>query len=169
MSTPQSKNRTCEPKKLQPPTFPLPQTPKFCWAHERMAPARIERCTWVSLKIVDGTVRPYYICTTCNNKTTSVLRDSGYPRGFSTWDDSIGIHPQNPRCHCGFPSRQDRKGRKARSCVRLFPDGFWVCASGACHYYSERKDGVSYADARKLDNPFDYFHPSLLEDVPRFC
>src|SRR5277367_283758 len=61
----------------------------------------------------------------------------GYPRGFITWDDSIGIHPQNPRCYCGLPSRQDWKGEKA--CVKPFGEGFWVCASGACDYFSDRE------------------------------
>jgi hypothetical protein len=36
-------------------------------------------------------------CTTCDNGKFNVFRDSGYTRGFFTWDDSIGIHPQNPR------------------------------------------------------------------------
>jgi hypothetical protein len=56
-----------------------------------------------------------YICTTCDNGKTNVFRNSGYPRGFVTWDDSIGIHPANPRCYCGLPSRQDRKCGKARA------------------------------------------------------
>jgi hypothetical protein len=90
-----------------------------------------------------------------------ILRDSGYCRGFIPWDDSIGIHPQNPRCYCGFPSRQDRKGEKA--CVKPLGEGFWVCASGGCDYFSDRKDGVLYEDARKLDDLND-FHPHLLKE-----
>jgi hypothetical protein len=165
MSSPQSNHRTCEPETLQPPIFPLPQKPKYCWAREHMAPAKIERRTWISSESVSGIVRPYYICTTCDNGKFNVFRDSCYPRGFITWDDSIGIHPQNPRCYCGFLSRQDQKGEKA--CAKLFREGFWVCASGACDYFSNRKDGVPYKDARKL-NDFDDFHPHLLKGIPPY-
>lgn len=112
--------------------FPLPEKPKFYWAREHMAPAKIER----RIESVGDIARPYYICTICDNGKFNVFRDSGYPRGFITWDDGIGIHLQNPRCFCGLPSRQDRKGEKAR--VKGFGEGFWVCASGACDYFSDR-------------------------------
>ena len=107
-----------------------------------MAPARIERRTWISPEGFCSIVRLYYICTTCDNGKLNVFRDSTYPRGFIIWDDSIGIHPLNPRCYCGFESRQDRKGEKAR--VRRFGEGFWICATGAFEYFSDRKDGVPY-------------------------
>jgi hypothetical protein len=152
-------------KTSQPPTFPLPKKPKSCWAGEHMAPARIDRYTWTSGNVI----RPYYVCTTCDNSKTNVFRNSGYPRGFVTWDDSIGIHPANPRCYCELPSRQDQKCGRAR--LKSFGDGFWVCASGACYYYSDRKDGLDYEDARKLldFDDFNDFNPSLLERIPPYC
>ena len=119
------------------------------------------------LDLVCSIVRPYYICTIWDNGKFNVFRDSGYPRGFITWDDSIGIHPQNPRCYCEFPSRQDRKGEKAR--VKTFGEGFWVCASGACDYFSDRKDGAPYEDGRKLLDDSDGFHPHLLKGFSPYC
>ena len=53
-----------------------------------------------------------------------------------------------PDATAGSPSRQDRKGEKAR--VNPFGEGFWVCALGASDDFSDRKDGVPYEDARKL-------------------
>lgn len=167
MSPSQSSHVSCESETLQSLTFPLTQKPKYCWAREHMAPARIERRTWISSEDVCSMVRPHYICTTCDNGKFNVFRDSGYPRGFITWNDSIGIHPQNPRCYCGFPSRQDRKVEKAR--VKTFGAGFWVCASGACDYFSDRKDGAPYEDARKLLDDCDDFHPNLLKGFPPYC
>ena len=87
-----------------------------------------------------------------------------FRKRFVTWDDGIGTHPQNPHCFCIYPSRQDRKGTEAR--VKGFGEGFWVCASGACHYFSDRKDGLSWEDARKLFDYFDDFVPNLLVKVP---
>jgi hypothetical protein len=165
-SSPQSNHTVDKSKTPQPPTFPLPEKPKSCWAGEHMAAGRIESGTWTSSERSGNITRPYYICTTCNNGKLNVFRDSGYPRGFVTWDDGIGIHPENPRCYCGFPSRQDRKGERAHG--KPFGDGFWVCASGACGYFSDRKDGVPYEDARKLLN-FDDFNPHLLERIPPYC
>ena len=62
----------------------------------------------------------------------------------SVLDAGIGIHPRNPRCYFGFPSRLDRKGEKAN----WVGEGFWICALGACDYFSGRKDGVPYEDAK---------------------
>jgi hypothetical protein len=53
--------------------------------------------------------------------------------------------------------------------VKPFGEGFWVCASGACDYFSDRKDGVPYEDARKLLEDFDDFHPHLLKGFPPYC
>jgi hypothetical protein len=55
-----------------------------------------------------------------------------------------------------------------KACGKLFAEGFWVCASGGCDYFSERKDGVPYEDARKLDD-FNDFHPYLLKGIPPYC
>jgi hypothetical protein len=155
-------NRLTSRRLPLPPTFPLPEKPKCCWACEHMAPAKIDRRTWTSSSRSQSIRRPYYICTTCDNNKHNVFRDSGYPRGFITWDDGIGIRPRNPRCYCGFPSRQDRKGGKANS----VGEGFWVCALGACDYFSDRKDGVPYEDAKMLLD-FDDFHPHLIERIPK--
>lgn len=166
MSPLRSSHAPCESETLQPFTFPLIFEPKHCWAREHMAPARLERRTWILSEGVCSIVRPYYICTTCDNGKFNVFRDSGYPHGFITWDDSIGIHPQNPRCYCGFPSRQDRKGEIARHPCET---GFWVCASGACDYFSDRTDGVPYEDAKRLFDYYDGFHPHMLKGVPPYC
>ena len=166
MSSSRSNRGTCQSKTtLQRPSFPLAQKPEMCWAFEHMAPANIVRQTCTFLDDSVHIERPYYICITCDNAKTNVYRNSGYPRGFVTWDDYIGIDARNPKCYCGFASRQDHKAR--RECFKGVEGGFWVRASGACHYYSDRKDGVDYEDARELDD-FDEFKPLLLEGVPRF-
>jgi hypothetical protein len=50
--------------------------------------------------------------------------------------------------------------------VNPLGEGLWVCASGACDYFSDRKDEVPYEDARK---PLDDFHPHLLKRIPPYC
>jgi hypothetical protein len=65
---------------------------------------------------------------------------------------------------CPPKKRQDQKGEKAR--VNPFKEGFKVCASRACDYFSNRKDGIPYEDARKL---LDDFHPRLLKRIPPYC
>jgi hypothetical protein len=50
--------------------------------------------------------------------------------------------------------------------VNPFKEGFKVCASRACDYFSNRKDGIPYEDARKL---LDDFHPRLLKRIPPYC
>ena len=49
-----------------------------------------------------------------------------------------------------------------------FREGFWVCVSGACDYFSDRKDGVPYEDAKVLLD-FDDFYPYLLKRIPGYC
>ncbi|KAL1969791.1 hypothetical protein VTN77DRAFT_7300 [Rasamsonia byssochlamydoides] len=148
-----------------PPSFPLSERPKLCWAGEHEAPPLIKRRTRTFKHPELGEItRPYYMCTTCDSNKTNVFRNCGYPRGFVTWDDDIGLHSDNPRCYCGVPSRQDRKCRF----TGLFGDGFWICASGACGYYSDRKDGVPY-DESKTWGDYDAFRPELLGGMPAFC
>ncbi|KAF2111989.1 hypothetical protein BDV96DRAFT_580956 [Lophiotrema nucula] len=75
--------------------------------------------------------RPYYICPKCPRKDR-----------FVTWDDSRGVHECNPLCKCGSASRQDRAGvdgeRKGW--------GFWTCARGKCGYWSELRNGLTWAE-----------------------
>lgn len=52
--------------------------------------------------------------------------------------------------------------------MKSFGDGFWICASGACDYFSDRKDGLSYEEARKLHS-LDWFYPHLLEGILPYC
>lgn len=47
--------------------------------------------------------------------------------------------------------------------------GFWVCASGACDYFSDSPDGVPYEDAKRLFEYYDDFHPHMLKGVPPYC
>jgi hypothetical protein len=167
-SYPQSKTASDQSKTPSVPAFPLKEMPKNCWANEhslhRTRPFS-QRLTWTFNHPKLGEItRPYYVCTTCVYYKTNIFRNCGYPRDFITWDDNIGLHPDNPRCYCGCPSRQDRKGSKY---PLGFGDGFWICASGACWYYSDRRDGVPYEDAKRwLDD--DEFRPWLLEGIPPF-
>jgi hypothetical protein len=50
--------------------------------------------------------------------------------------------------------------------VKPFGEGFWVCATGACDSFADRKDGDPYEDARRLLDDFDDFHPNLLKGIP---
>jgi hypothetical protein len=68
---------------------------------------------------------------------------SGYPRGFITWDDNVGLDSSNPKCYCGITSRQDRISVRGN----LPGWGFWTCAAGQCDYFSERRDGIGYYEA----------------------
>ena len=41
-----------------------------------------------------------------------------------------------------------RIGKGGTAYIKGYEEEFWVCASGACDYYPDRKDGVPYEDAR---------------------
>jgi hypothetical protein len=87
---------------------------------------------------------------TCDNGKSNVL-ETAVIQGVS----SPGMTPsvsilEIPNATAGF-----RAGKIER---------FWVCAPGACDYFSDRKDGIPYEDAKPLDG-FDDFHPSLLDGV----
>lgn len=68
--------------------------------------------------------RPYYMCDEHQR--------------WLCWADERGLHPLNPPCDCGAPSRQDRIGVFNLRAPKM---GFWTCASGACRFYSEDRDG----------------------------
>lgn len=52
--------------------------------------------------------------------------------------------------------------------MKLFGEGFRVYASGACDYFSDRKDGLSGEDARKQLDDFDGIDSNLLKDIRPF-
>jgi hypothetical protein len=62
-----------------------------------------------------------------------------------------------------FPESARPESKKANP----FREGVWVCASGACDYFSDRKDGVPSKDAKMLLD-FDDFYPNLLVRIPRY-
>jgi hypothetical protein len=91
-------------------TFSLNELAKQCWANEHMAPALVEQSTFAIEHPQPGKMtRASYYRITCNNGKTNAYRNCGYPRGFITWDDEIGLHPDNPEHWCGRLSRQDCK------------------------------------------------------------
>lgn len=85
LSSTQLRTESYQPETLSPPTFPLAEKPKFCWANEHMAAPFIQPST-IPFEHSNGgeVIRPYYVCTTCNNAKTNVYRNCGYPRGFIT-------------------------------------------------------------------------------------
>ena len=68
----QPSHALCESETLQSLTLLLTQKPKSCWAREHMAPARIQRRTWISSESVCSMVRPYCIRKTCQVLKTCV-------------------------------------------------------------------------------------------------
>jgi hypothetical protein len=52
--------------------------------------------------------------------------------------------------------------------VKGMGEGFWVCPTGGCEYFSDRRDGIGPDDA-KMRNDFDDFDPDLLMDISAFC
>ncbi|KAF2202714.1 hypothetical protein GQ43DRAFT_479682 [Delitschia confertaspora ATCC 74209] len=146
-----------------PPTFPLPYPPQHCPAHSSPQPPSIQR-RFFPYEIPHSTTklhRPFYICLTCPIAKTDLSKNTGFPRGFITWDDTIGIRSSNPKCFCGFPSRQDRKcGIHAKG--GGFGTGFWTCATGVCGYYSDDYKGVPYGGRKESDD----FMPWLLDGIP---
>jgi hypothetical protein len=113
LSSTQSKIVSHQSGIVSPVTFPLAEMPKFCCANEHMAPPFIQRSTITFRHSCGEVTRPYYVCMICNNSKPDVCRNCGHSRGFITWDDNIGLHSGNPRCYCGFPSRQNRKAGDA--------------------------------------------------------
>lgn len=79
--------------------------------------------------------RPYYKCVQCANKSRQGTGNRD--EGWITWDDDIGVHNENPRCHCKMASRQDRAG----AYTNMAGWGFWTCATGRCDYFSDCRNG----------------------------
>ena len=105
----------------------------------RTSPYQCRKCGSTNLKfatVKPGNVngndgRPYYVCI---NPYCPSLIDSTYNdpfRGWVTWDDNIGIYPQNPLCMCLRNAREDVAGPKPYSPGHRF----WTCSRGACEFY----------------------------------
>ena len=103
----------------------------------RSSPYQCRHCGSTNLKF--GTVergnplgndgRPYYVCV--NRYCPNVNNSTHHYRGWVTWDDNVGIQPQNPLCRCLRNAREDVAG------VRSHSPGhhFWTCSRGACDFY----------------------------------
>ena len=88
--------------------------------------------------------RLFYKCWRCENRGRDDL-NYDESSAWIAWTDDRGIHPANPHCDCGVASRQDRAGvRSGRPGW-----GFWTCASGACWYYSEFRNGLTWSEPAK--------------------
>jgi hypothetical protein len=80
--------------------------------------------------------RPYYTCL-----------NSSHGRKFSSWDDDRGISSTNPRCECGWTSRQ------------FTADGeeFYGCPDGTCDW-TISVHGL-WSDCSKIE---EYFRPPIV-------
>ncbi|KAI2616519.1 hypothetical protein GGR54DRAFT_641540 [Hypoxylon sp. NC1633] len=68
--------------------------------------------------------------------------------GFICWADTRGIHPDNPRCWCGHPAREDLTGDSSKQ-----PDTLWYkCATDACKF-----------------RRYDWDDPLSPQEVNQFC
>lgn len=105
--------------------------------------------------------RPYYKCVQCANKSRQGTGNRD--EGWITWDDDIGVHNENPRCHCKMASRQDRAG----TYTNMAGWGFWTCATGRCDYFSDCRNGQT--NEQKQCNPNldggEMFKPWLLSGL----
>lgn len=137
------------------PTFPLLETRgvvPLCQFCRRSCERRIVR----SNSRNHG--RPYYICMDCP-VYGGVYNNFGNCDRWTTWDDSIGMDPSNPKCYCGFQSRQDRALNRSKRPGM----GFWTCASGACQYYSVFRSGLVDLEGEQVKLEYDSeFEPWLL-------
>jgi hypothetical protein len=99
--------------------------------------------------------RPFYLCPACDDPLV-------WGSGWISWNDQVGMHPSNPNCDCGIPSRQGKAGQNSRRSGW----GFWSCASGGCDYYSHLRSGRNEQEAAAANedyrNPMLWFVPWLL-------
>ena len=75
--------------------------------------------------------RPYYVCVnaSCPGRTSPNI--DKHERGWVTWDDNIGVAPDNPLCRCQRISRLDIAGVYSNHRGRKF----YTCSTGACDYF----------------------------------
>ena len=124
------------------PHFPLSPKP------------RCRRCGWqpkfrniVKATNPNGNAgRPYYICVLCKKRSTQGVGD--HYTGWIAWDDDCGMSIDNPKCHCGIASRQDKAGADALIIPNL---GFWTCATGRCDYFSDFEN--EQTDEQREESP----------------
>lgn len=145
------------------PRFPLTPTPRCPNRNCNWTPKIRSECPATNPN--GNAYRPYYICIKCKKApsppTPARKTRQGHSKGWITWDDAIGIHPDNPRCDCpgGWVARQDRGGENGF----YQGGGFWTCATGRCAYLSFRLDGDPVMEGRWDDG----FEPWLLPPVPQ--
>ncbi|KAL8691265.1 MAG: hypothetical protein Q9218_003467 [Villophora microphyllina] len=103
--------------------------------------------------------RPRLVCDECRKDPLNIRNTrTSRRKGWITWDDDLGVHPDNPVCECpgNWVSRQDRSGKRSK-----YKDGgFWTCATGQCDYLSYRLDGVAKWKSQTWDPGFE---PWLLQ------
>jgi hypothetical protein len=86
----------------------------------------------VGKKNAKGNVeRWFYKCYSkaCKSGNYDCLARGG---GWISWDDYIGIDPENPECKCHTPAREDKAGQNSKWLKEGL--GFYVCAGGECDY-----------------------------------
>ncbi|KAI0387346.1 hypothetical protein F5Y04DRAFT_3008 [Hypomontagnella monticulosa] len=111
------------------PTRPPLKCPKKNPEHKT-----IETAVSGSIRNLD---RTYYKCKDCPNYGA-----------FICWADTKGIFGDNPRCNCGYLSRQDITGESSRQ-----PDTLWYkCATNACGF-----------------RRYDWDDPLTAEEVNQYC
>jgi len=146
MKSPRQSAPSMYPRRLFPlpqiSQFPLPAFP-FCCRCKRKSTDQL----WLPERNVHGIEcrRPYFVCSECDVRPWSNAErhvKTGYRPGMIAWNDARGVHRINPICDCGIPSRQDRSTNSGL--------GFWVCATGACQYLSDRIDGITKDEASEL-------------------
>ncbi|KAI1776751.1 hypothetical protein F4818DRAFT_358895 [Hypoxylon cercidicola] len=88
--------------------------------------------------------------TTSRNHGRAYFRCRDCPGfgGFVCWADARGVRPDNPRCWCGQPAREDITGDSATR-----PDTLWYkCATDACRF-----------------RRYDWDDPLSPEEVNEYC
>ncbi|KAL8710760.1 MAG: hypothetical protein Q9220_004778 [cf. Caloplaca sp. 1 TL-2023] len=149
---------------------PVPKRPSSNIPYFPLRSPRCRHCGWIP-KYRDKVLptnpngnadRPYYKCVKCKQNASPNARKTGDRiKGWITWDDHIGISPENRPCFCagGYACRQDMAGVDS-----FYPGGgFWTCATGSCNFLSFRRDALTDDEAYKRGAPQDGgFEPWLL-------
>ena len=75
--------------------------------------------------------RRYYVCVNAFCPGLTSPNAARHERGWVTWDDIIGVTPDNPLCRCQRVSRLDVAGVYSNHRGRKF----YTCSTGACDYF----------------------------------
>ncbi|KAF5712376.1 hypothetical protein FMUND_8470 [Fusarium mundagurra] len=98
------------------PQFPLSQPPDCPQCPNTPKPGTVDPAKR------SGTAgRPYYYC------------QAGHKRRFITWNDTVGISSNNPRCRCGYHSRRNEGNGPV-------PRAWYDCPSRRCSFNQDIHD-----------------------------